>query len=130
LRGDSAGAGSALAQLELGEARTSSTGFVNHPLAIPLDRLAGARFLVASGREEDALRLLRWADGPFLLHPTTTYTMAFAPLADFERGRIETRLHHPELARAAYARYLSRQDLPPATHKAMIAEARAALASP
>ena len=130
MRGDTAGAGSALAQLELGEARTSSPGFVNHPLVIPLDRLAGARFLAASGRGEDALRLLRWADGPFLPHPTTTYTMAFAPLADFERGRIESRLQHPEPARAAYARYLSRQDLPPAAHKAMVAEARAALASP
>jgi serine/threonine-protein kinase len=124
LRGDTAEAGSALAAVEWEEAAVNAPDFVDHPLAIALDRIAGARWLASAGDAEQALRLLRWMDGPFLLHPSTEYSPAFAGLVDFERGRIEDRQGHTDSARASYARFLRRYDQPVARHRALVEEAR------
>ncbi len=91
LRGDTAQAGSALAALEWEEAAVLAPDFVDHPLAIQLDRIAGARWLAAAGDAEQALRLLRWVEGSFLLHPSSSYSPAFSGVVDLERGRIKDR---------------------------------------
>jgi TolB-like protein len=89
LRGATRKAGDAMASLEWEQAKINAPDFADHPWTIALDRLAGSRWLSASGRSEEALRLLRWVDGPFLLHPSAEYGLMFAALVHRERQRIE-----------------------------------------
>jgi TolB-like protein len=124
LRGDTAEAGAALAALEWEEAAVLAPDFVDHPLVIALDRIAGARWLSAAGDAEQALRLLRWSEGVFLLHPSTAYSPAFAGLVDLERGRIEDRLGRAEPARASYTRFLQLYDRPMARQRSMVEEVK------
>jgi TolB-like protein len=88
LRGDLRGAGETMARLEWEQAAVTAPDFVEHPLTLPLDRLAAARWLSAAGQSEEALRLLRWVDGPFLLHPSTVYGLMLRPTVERERKRI------------------------------------------
>jgi hypothetical protein len=81
--------------------------------------------LAGAGDAEEALRLLRWADGAFYLHPSTVYGLMFAGLADLERGRIEERRGHSDLAAGYYRRFLQRYDRPVPRHAALVKEARA-----
>jgi eukaryotic-like serine/threonine-protein kinase len=117
-------AGEAIAALEFEEAALDAPDFARHPLVIPLDRLAGARWLATSGDPEQARRLLRWADGLFFLHPSTVYGLMFVPLADLERGRIEELLGHPAMAGRYYRRFLRRYDRPAERHRSLVEEAR------
>jgi TolB-like protein/tetratricopeptide (TPR) repeat protein len=136
LRGAAAEAGRTMAALEWEEAALADPDFASHPLVIPLDRLAAARWLAGAGDAEEALRLLRWADGAFYLHPSTVYGLMFAGLADLERGRIEEGLGHTDLAAGYYRRFLQRYDRPVSRHAALVKEAhtrasqRTALESP
>jgi TolB-like protein len=127
LRGATREAGETMATLEWEEAASLAPDFASHPLVIPLDRLAAARWLASAGDAEQALRLLRWVDGPFLLHPSTVYGLMFAGLADLERGRAEGRLGHAELAGSYYQRFLRRYDRPVQRHLPLVEEARARL---
>ncbi len=127
LRGATREAGEAMAALEWQEAAVSDPDFVSHPLVIALDRLAAARWLTASGNPDEALRLLRWVDGAFFLHPSTIYSLMFAGLADLERGRVEERLGHGGLAGGYYRRFLQRYDRPVQRHAALVEEAKARL---
>jgi hypothetical protein len=63
-------------------------------------------------------------DGPFFLHPSTNYGIMLQGLADLERGRIEERLGHAELAVNYYRKFLSRYDRPAPKHRALLEEAR------
>jgi serine/threonine-protein kinase len=125
LGGDTREAGTAMAALVWEQAALGDRDFASHPLAVPLNRLAAARWLAASGDAEQALRLLRWADAAFFLHPSTVYSLMLAALADLERARIEDRLGHPALAAGYYRAFLRRYDRPVARHLALVEEARA-----
>ena len=124
LRGDTREAGKRMAALEWEEAAVSAPHFASHPLVIPLDRAAAAGWLVESGDAEQALRLLQWVDGPFFIHASTMYGIMLEGLADLERGRIEERLGHAELAVGYYRRFVARYDRPGSRHVALVEEAR------
>jgi eukaryotic-like serine/threonine-protein kinase len=125
IRGDARGAGSAMAALEWEEAALGDRDLASHPLVVPLDRLAGARWLAASGDAEQALRLLRWADAAFSPQASNVYSLMLAALADLERGQIEHRLGHAALAADHYRAFLRQYDRPVARHLALVEEARA-----
>ena len=127
LRGATREAGAAMAALEWEQAALNAPDFMNHPLVVPLDRLAGARWLAASGDTEQAQRLLGWADGAILLHPSTPYTLMVAGLADLERGRNEERLGHGATAAGYYREFLRRYDRPVRGHLPLVEEARVRL---
>ena len=118
-------AGEAMAALEWQEAALTDPDFASHPLIIPANRLAAARWLASTGDAEQALRLLGWVDGAFFLHPSTIYSLMFVGLADLERGRIEERLGHAELAENYYRRFLRRYDRPVQRHQGLVEEAKA-----
>jgi serine/threonine protein kinase len=124
VRGDTREAGAAMAGLEWEQAQVGDPDLADHPLAVPLDRLAAARWLAASGDAEQALRLLRWADAAFFVHPSTIYSLMLAPLAELERGRIEDRLGHADLAAGHFREFLRRYDRPVPRHAALVNEAR------
>jgi hypothetical protein len=124
LRGDIRQAGEAMADLEWEQAALAAPDFADHPLVMPLNRLAGARWLAATGDADESLRLLRWVDGPYLIHPSTIYGLMLLGLADLERGRIEERLGRAELAASYYERFLRRYDRPVILHLPLVEEAR------
>ena len=80
--------------------------------------------LRAAGDAEQALRLLRWVDGPFLLHSSALYNMMLVPLVDLERGRIEEARGRAEAAAAHYRRFLERYDQAAERHRPLVAEVR------
>jgi hypothetical protein len=114
-----------MATLEWEEAAVAAPDFAEHPLVIPLDRLAGARWLAANDDTEQAQRLLEWVEAAYGFHPSTLYSLALAGLADLERARIEEGLGQPELARRYYLRFLRRYDRPVPHHLPLVEEARA-----
>ena len=128
LAGDTEAAGTAMARLEWQEAALSSPSFVYHPYAIAVDRLAAARWLAASGKADQAFRLLSFVDGPYFIHPTTVYGQMLAGLADLERGRIEEQRGRSGSARKYYREFLRRYDRPVIGHRRLVDEAKAALA--
>ena len=116
-----------MAALEWEEAALNAPDFANHPLVMPLNRLAGARWLAASGDTEQAQRLLGWVDGAFLTHPSTPYNLMVTGLADLERGRNEARLGHRARAAGHYREFLRQYDRPVRGHLPLVEEARASL---
>ena len=122
LAGDVRQAGKAMASVEWEQAAVSAPAFASHPLVIGVDRLAAARWLAAAGDAEQALRLLRWVDGPFLLHSSTSYSAMLAPLVDLERGRIEEARGRADAAAGHYRRFLERYDRPSERHRALVEE--------
>jgi serine/threonine-protein kinase len=130
LRGATREAGQAMAALEWEEAALAAPDFASHPLVIPIDRLAAARWLASTGDADQALRLLRWVDGAYFLHESTIWGLMFAGLADLERGRIEERLGHAELARSYYQRFLRRYDRPVRQHLPLVEEAKTRMSEP
>jgi serine/threonine protein kinase/tetratricopeptide (TPR) repeat protein len=127
LRGATREAGEQMAALEWQEAAVSDPDYRDHPLVLALDRLASARWLLASGNPEEALRLLGWVDAAFYLHPSTIYNRMFVGLADLERGRVEERLGHTGIAAGYYRRFLRRYDRPVQRHTPLVNEAKARL---
>ena len=123
LAGDTVAAGKALAGLEWEEAAVTAPDFVHHPFTIAVDRLAAAHWLAAA-QPDQALRLLTWVDGPFLLHPSTLVNIMMKGLADRERARIEERRGRTDAARGYYREFLRRYDRPMLAHRAMVQEAR------
>jgi hypothetical protein len=86
--------------------------------------------VASTGDADQALRLLEWVEGPYLIHPSTVYSLMFAGLADLERGRIETQRGHAEAAGRHYRRFLQRYDRAVARHVPLVEEARARVSSP
>jgi hypothetical protein len=127
LRGATREAGEAMAALEWEQAALAAPDFASHPLVIPINRLAAARWLASTGDAEQAVRLLRWVEGAFFLHPSTIYGLMFAGLADLERARTEERLGHAELARSYYQSFLRRYDRPVPRHLLLVEEAKTRL---
>jgi TolB-like protein/tetratricopeptide (TPR) repeat protein len=129
VRGATRDAGEAMAALEWEEAALAAPDFASHPFVIAVDRLAAARWLASTGDAEQAVRLLRWVEGAFFLHPSTVYGLMFAGLADLERARAEERLGHAELARSYYQSFLRRYDRPVQRHLPLVEEAKTRLGS-
>jgi hypothetical protein len=61
---------------------------------------------------------------------STPYNIMFVGLADLERGRIEDRLGHAELAAGYYRRFLQRYDRPVPPHAGLVEEAKRRLGKP
>ena len=116
-----------MARLEWQQAAIGAPEFVQHPFAIPLNRIAAARWLVDAGDPAQAERLLTWVDGPYSLHPTTPYSVMLAGLVDLQRARIEQRTGRMERAMRHYGDFVRRYDRPVGLHQRLVAEANAAL---
>ena len=78
-----------MAGLEWEQAAIGANDFTRHPYTIAVDRIAAARWLNASGDPGQALRLLTFVDGPFLLHPSTPYSVSLMRVVQTERSRIK-----------------------------------------
>lgn len=128
LGGSTRSAGTAMARLEWEEAAVLAPGFAQHPWAIAVDRLAGARWLAATGDPDQAARLLIWVEGPFLLHPSLPAGLSLTALTDLERARIEELRGHPDQAQRFYREFLRRYDQADAGHRHLVVEATAAVA--
>ncbi len=127
LAGTSGPAGTAMAGLEWQEAALSAPDFRHHPYTIAVNRLAAARWLAASGDADHALRLLTWVDGPYLIHPSTVYSVMLTALVDLERGRIEAQRGRAGSARNYYREFLRRYDRPVIGHRRLVEEAKTAM---
>ena len=127
LAGATRAAGTAMAELEWQQAGVSAPDFRRHPYTIAANRLAAARWLAASGDAEQALRLLTWVDGPYLLHPSTVYSVMLTGLVDLERGRIDEQRGRAGSARNYYREFLRRYDRPVIGHRQLVEEAKAAM---
>jgi serine/threonine-protein kinase len=127
LRGATRDAGAAMARLEWEQAALGAPEFARHPYAIAVNRMAAARWLADTGEADEAIRLLAWVDGPYLLHSSTVYSIMLTGLVDLERARIEERSGRDEPARTHYREFLRRYDQPAAGHRRLVAEANAGL---
>jgi serine/threonine-protein kinase len=127
LAGATGAAGTAMAELEWQEAAVSAPDFRHHPYTIAVDRLAGARWLAASGDADQALRLLTLVDGPYLIHSSTVYSLMLAGLVDLERGRIEEQRGRAGSARNYYREFVRRYDRPVMGHRRLVEEAKTAM---
>ena len=127
LSGSEATAGAAMAGLEWEQAAVFAREFVDHPYTIAVNRLAAARWLAASGDDAQALRLLIWVDGAFLLHPSTTCNLMLSGLVDLERARIEEQMGRNTVALDYYREFLRIYDRPVSGHQRFIEEAKAAV---
>jgi hypothetical protein len=112
-----------MARLEWEQAALSAPDFERHPYAIPLNRMAAARWLADAGDAGQAVRLLTWVDGPYLLHSSAIYSGMLTGLVNLERGRIEERSGRAEPAVKHYQDFLRRYDQPSAPHRGLVAEA-------
>ena len=75
LSGDTAAAGRALAAIEWRRANLpAAVAAAELPSVTPLDRIFAARWLAATGLPEEAERLLRIANAPFAIIPSTDYS--------------------------------------------------------
>ena len=92
-----------------------------------MHRLAAARWLAESGDPEQAARLLRWVDGPQLLHEGTVYGIMLSGPTFLERARIERRTGRNTQAAEYFREFLRRVDRPTARYRPQVEEARKAL---
>jgi hypothetical protein len=128
LRGSTREAAETMARLEWQEAAAGAPGFASHPYTIAVDRLAAARWLAATRDADQAARLLTWVDGPFLLHPSTRYSISLTGLVDLQRGRIEERRGNAELAGTYYREFVRRYDRAVPAQRHLVEEAKAGIA--
>ena len=128
LSGNTAAAGAAMAALEWREADVIAADLVDHPFTIAVDRIAGARWLAAAGDPEQAARLLNWIEGPFLLHPSTMYSLMLSGLVARERALLESQRGRDDAARLHYAEFLRVYDRPMPGQRGLVQDARSRLA--
>jgi TolB-like protein len=104
-----------------------------HPYLSAVHRPAAARWLGEAGDTLQALRLLSWyeailaGDGDRRSARVGVANRTVAPIAMYERARLEDALGRVADARDHYRDFLERYDLPPAQHVAMVERSRAAL---
>ena len=67
-------------------------------------------------------------DGPYLIHPSTVYSMMLTGLVDLERGRIEEQRGTRAPPGNYYREFLRRYDRPVLGHRRLVDEAKAAMA--
>ena len=100
-----------------------------HPFLTGVNRLAAARWLVERGDAVAAERLLTWHQAVlFPMQDTREANIILEPLAYLEQARVAEALGRRDLARVYYRRFLWRYDAPPPQHRALVEEARSALA--
>ena len=90
---------------------------------LAITRVAAARWLLAEGDTLQAARLLTWHEAAMDLGPVT----AVDGLIHLERARIAGAQGAADDARRHYREFLLRYDMPPAAHRQLVQEARAAL---
>ncbi len=125
LAGATRQAAEAMAALEWQQAEHWYPHNFRYPAVMPIDRLAAAEWLLATGDTTQAARLLTWVDADF---GGSSLTAVVRGLAELERARIEDARDHPDLARAHYQQFLMLYDMPMLPHRHLVEEANAALA--
>jgi TolB-like protein len=125
LAGATQQAGTAMAALEWQQSEQWYPHRFDYPAVVPIDRLAAAEWLLATGDTTQAARLLTWIDADF---PGSSYTTMVRGLVELERARIDDAGGHPDLARAHYQQFLLRYDMPTPSHRRLVEEADEALA--
>ena len=120
-------AGEALAALEWTQAERGYPDDRSYPALSPLQRLAAARWLLATGDTAQAARLLTWVDAYFG-HPSIVLKLPLRGPVEFERARIEQARGRVGLSQAHYQQFLMRYDLPVPRLRQLVAEAEAAVA--
>jgi serine/threonine-protein kinase len=106
-------------------------GGCNHPFVPGIDRLIAARWLAAAGDLAEAAHLLKWNEAIFprpYCDLTDAVEHAISPLASLQQARLDEERGRTETARAYYEEFLMQYDLPVASHRHLLEEARAALA--
>jgi serine/threonine-protein kinase len=123
LKGDTRRAGQALATLEWQLAEHPIFHSLRETWLMAYDRFAAARWLLQAGDTAQAARLLTWHEAV----DASSIAAVLAPLIYFERARIEEARGDGGLARAHYAQFLRRYDMPSLRHRHLVEETRAAL---
>ena len=96
---------------------------------IAVQRLAAAQWLLETGDPEQASRLLRWQDTPWLGRPWTVGDALSGPTY-LLRAHIEEARRRPRAAREYYEQFLRRYDRPMPSQAHLVEEARTALLRP
>jgi TolB-like protein len=120
-------AGDSVAVLEWTQAEQGYPDDRSYPALSPLQRLAAARWLLATGDTAQAARLLTCVDAYFA-HPSAMLKVPLRALVELERARIEQARGRVGLARAHYQQFLMRYDMPGRSQLHLVSEAEAALA--
>jgi hypothetical protein len=90
-------------------------------------RLAAGRWLLQEGDTTQAARLLTWHEG-WIANPTVSQAnLILGGPATLESARIDEARGRPAIARAEYERFLRLYDLPTASQRALVEEARRAV---
>jgi serine/threonine protein kinase len=127
LSSDPAGAGPALAALELARAETMTEEPIEHPYLTAVNRLTASRQLLLAGDTTAAARLLAWHQAWVPPLPDGPVTTMLASLGYLEQARIEQARGRKDMAREYYQLFLARYDLPVPRHQHLVTEARRAL---
>ncbi len=97
------------------------------PYLTAVNRMVLSRGLAAMGDTAGALRQLRWTEAYLQVSALEGAKAAIAGLVYLERARLEAATGQEELARSHYRQFLRRYDMPVPAHRALVAEAEAAL---
>jgi tRNA A-37 threonylcarbamoyl transferase component Bud32/tetratricopeptide (TPR) repeat protein/TolB-like protein len=125
LAGDRKNAGRELADLE--EYCIVQEGCGSMVPHIAIQRLAAGQWLREAGELEQASRLLRWQDAPWIGRPWTVGDALGGPTY-LARAQIEESRGNQRLAREYYQQFLRRYDRPMPSQAHLVQEAKAALA--
>jgi hypothetical protein len=112
-------AAEALTSLERQRAERRYAGEGEHNFSVPVNRLAAADWLLASGDTTEAERLLRWNEAYLATDPG----IVFCGLVALQRARIARARGQRQEAQWHYRSFLSRYDLPTARHRRLVQEA-------
>ena len=112
-----------LAALEWRRAETGYAGEGDRTISVPVNRIAAADWLLASGDIVQAERLLHWNEA--YLSPESG--IVFSGLVALQRARLEQSRGLEDDARRHYRDFLSRYDVPTPRHRHLVEEATAAL---
>lgn len=126
LTGDRAAAARQLAALEWEFARLDDRAArARHPHLAAVHRMLAARWLLEAGDTLQASRLLAWFDA--IGGPASAANQVAAPLALYERARIEEARGRRQQAVSAYRAFIERYDRPAVAHESWLEVARGAL---
>jgi len=125
--GDRDGAARQLAALEWDFAQHDDrSASARHPHLAAVHRLLAARWLLEAGDTLQASGLLVWSEA--IGGPASAANQVAAPLALYERARLEEARGRQQQAVSAYRAFIERYDRPPVAHESWVENARGALA--
>jgi tRNA A-37 threonylcarbamoyl transferase component Bud32/tetratricopeptide (TPR) repeat protein len=128
LRGDRAGAGREMAELEW---RCAASCDLDEEIVTPniaIDRIAAAGWLLEAGDTTGAARLLLWHQTTVLASWPGSFSYAVTPLAYLMLARIEEGQENVRSALEHYNQFLRRYDSPMPKQRHLVEEARVAVA--